>query len=64
MTYAEACVHLATHIKQPGHLDHLGDDGRFIWLPLQGRTIELEGEFTADDLEALAVYMRQYMKEE
>ncbi len=50
MTVAEALAHIERHISSIEYLEIKTDDGQL--------TVWVEGHYTADDLEALSVYLR------
>lgn len=58
MTYEEAKEHLKDEIQPNGRLYSLG--WYCSWDPQHGRDyVTLDGEFTAKDLEAIAVYIKE-----
>jgi hypothetical protein len=60
MTYAEATERLKKHIMPDGGLFSLG--WYLLWHPNDPEAC-LDGDFTADDLLAIAIYMRGPEKE-
>ena len=55
MTLAQATEHLKDELQPDGGLYSVG---WYLGWPVNDSTAILDGDFTADDLEAIAVYMR------
>lgn len=63
MTFQEACIYLGSGNVHPD--GGIGNGGWYLaWTPSRDHCATLDGGFDADDLEAIATYMREYHKQE